>query len=96
MSFVMKAPGAELDWPISYTLAVGETITTSTWTVAPVEAGGVTVKAGTPSIAAGVTSCILTGGNFRDLYDVANTVLTSQGRTYQQTVTLRIGPMVAT
>lgn len=95
MALIIKAPTSELDWPISYTLAAGETISGSTWTVSPVEAGGMAVKGGTPSITGSVTACILTGGNFRQIYEVTNTVTTSQGRVYAHTAAFRIGTVEA-
>lgn len=89
----LKAAGAELDWPIHWTLEDGETIASSTWSVSP--AGGLAVKAGSPSIAGLVTACILTGGVFRAVYEVTNNIVTSAGRTHAQTITFRIGPVEA-
>jgi hypothetical protein len=90
----IKSPGAVLDFPISWTLATSETISTSTWTVAPSEAGGVTNSAA--AIAGAVTSCLLSGGIFRRVYTVTNRITTNQGRTLEQTITLRIGPSEVT
>lgn len=92
----IKATEAVLDWPISWALADGETIAGSTWSVAPVEAGGVVVEAGSPAIAGAVTSCLLSGGIFRRVYTVTNRITTSQGRALSQTVTIRIGPIEVT
>lgn len=89
----VKAPGAELDWPITWTLETGETISSSTWTVSP--AGEMAVKAGSPSIAGLVTACILTGGVFRKVYEVTNSIVTSAGRKHEQTITFRIGAVEA-
>ena len=93
MAIIPKAAGAELDWPITYDLAVGETITSSTWTVEP--AGALAVKAGSAAVAGAVVSCILTGGVFRRVYRVRNLAVTSQGRTYEQTIAFRIGDVEA-
>ena len=87
----IKAPAAVLDWPISWQLSTGETITGSSWSVSPAEAGGVAVVPGSPAITASVTSCLLAGGLFRRVYVVTNRIITNQGRTLEQTVTLRIG-----
>lgn len=89
----IKAPGAELDWPINWTLETGETISSSSWTVSP--SGELAVKAGSPSIAGLVTACILTGGVFRKVYEVTNTIVTSAGRIHAQTITFRIGAVEA-
>ena len=85
----IKAAGAVLDFPISWTLSTSETISTSTWTVEPSETGGVT--SASPTITGAVTSCLLSGGVFRKIYLVTNRITTNQGRTLEQTITLRIG-----
>ena len=92
----IKAAGAVLDWPISWTLADGETISTSTWTTAPTETGGLAVKAGSAAIAGLITSCLVEGGIFRRVYELTNRITTSQGRTLEQTITFRIGPSEVT
>lgn len=92
MIFV-KPGSAELDWPITYTLADSETILTSEWSVTP--AGAMAVKVGSPDISGFTTSCILTGGALGKVYEVANTITTSQGRKDVRTITFRIGPSEA-
>ena len=87
----IKAPAAVLDWPISWSLSDGETISGSTWSVTPVEDGGVAVVPGSPDVEGTITSCLLSGGIFRRVYTVANLITTSQGRSLEQTVTIRIG-----
>ena len=92
---IIKAPTSALDWPISYTLTGAETITGSTWVIVPVEAGGLAVVGGSPAITGTVTSCILSGGQYRAVYTVTNTATTSQSRTYVQSFDVRIGPVEA-
>ena len=92
---IIKAATSQLDWPISYTLATSETISTSTWTIGPVETGGLAVVGGSPAIAGAITSCILSGGLYRAVYSVTNTVTTSDSRTYVQSFDVRIGPAEA-
>jgi hypothetical protein len=89
----IKAAESELDWPITYTLESGETIASSVWTVAPVETGGLAVKAGSPSIAGAAVACIVAGGNFRRVYELRNVITTSAGRKHSQTMAFRIGPV---
>lgn len=91
MNVTLKAVEAELDYPITYDLQAGETITASSWTVVPATAGAMAVKAGSPSVAGAVVACIVTGGVFRRVYRLRNVVVTSQGRTFSQTRTFRIG-----
>lgn len=85
----IKAATAELDWPIDWTLAASETISTSTWAVSP--PGTLAVKSGSPAIDGATTYCILTGGTFGWFYEVTNTIVTNQGRTDARTITFRIG-----
>lgn len=92
----IKAPAAVLDWPISWSLADGETITASTWTVAPSEEGGLRVVSDSPVINDLVTSCLVEGGLFRRVYVLTNRITTNQGRTLEQTITFRIGPSEVT
>jgi hypothetical protein len=89
----IKAPESELDWPISYTLESGETIIASAWVVSPEESGGLAVKAGSPAITGSAVACIVTGGTFRQLYLLRNTITTSAGRKHSQTIAFRIGPV---
>lgn len=92
---IIKAPTSALDWPISYTLTGSETITGSAWEITPVETGGLAVVSGSPAINGTVTSCILSGGRYRAVYTVTNTVTTNQGRQYVQSFDMRIGPVEA-
>lgn len=89
----IKAPGSTLDWPISWALESGETIASSTWSIAPVEAGGITV--GSATISGATTACLLSGGVFRRVYEVTNTIVTSAGRTHAQSIGFRIGTVEA-
>lgn len=90
----MKAPTAELDWPITYTLADGETISSSTWAVSPT--GELAIKVGSDTISGLTTSAIVTGGTLGKVYEVTNTILTNQSRTDVRTITFRIGAVEAT
>ncbi len=89
----IKAADAELDWPITYVLATGETIETATWSVEP--AGELAVKEGSEDISGATVSCLLTGGERGKRYDVTCRVVTNQGRKDPRTVTFLIGPAVA-
>lgn len=92
---IVKAPTADLDYPINYDLDDSETILTSLWSVSPVEEGGVSVVDGSPHIFLHTTSCLLTGGLPFRIYEVTNTVTTDQGRKDPRTLTIRIGPVEA-
>lgn len=94
-AFELKAAGADIDFPITWDLDAGETIAESTWSAAPSEAGGLVVEAGTSVIDDAVTACRVSGGIYRRVYELTNTVTTSAGRLLVATVTIRIGPVGA-
>jgi hypothetical protein len=86
---IIKDPAAELDygfdWATDGWLATGETVTTSTWTVA---AGLVQAASG---ISAGkVTTVWLSGGVAGTDYTVTNRIVTSGGRTDERSLTIRV------
>jgi hypothetical protein len=89
----MKAPGAVIDYPIQWALETGETISTSAWAVTP--AGEMVVEAGSGVIDGLVTACLVSGGVFRRVYSLKNTITTSAGRTLEETITIRVGPVEA-
>lgn len=91
-TFQMKAPASVIDWSISHSLDSGETITSSTWSVAPIESGGLTVEPG-DEISGNETACLVSGGVYRHVYELTNTVVTSLGRTLPRTLGFRIGPV---
>jgi len=81
MSHFKKDPQASLDYGFNYTdwLAVGETITTSTWASTP---AGLTV--GTNSIGTGITVVWLSGGTVGVTYSVTNHVTTTIGSIHRE------------
>jgi len=87
----VKPLAAELDWPITWELAEGETIQSASHSVYPVEAGGVSVKSGSEQIDVATTSCLFTGGVLGHVYEATTTIVTSQGRTDSRTITLIMG-----
>ena len=73
-----KDPSAVLDFSIDWSgwLASGDSISTSTWSVAT----GITDDGGSTNVA-GVTTVWLSGGTAGSAYDVTNTIVTADGRT---------------
>jgi hypothetical protein len=73
-------PGASLDYGFNYTsvLASGETITESTWSVTT-SSGGSTldITLSAEQIAEGITSVFATGGVRGCVYNLINTITTS-------------------
>lgn len=82
-----KDPNEVLDYKMDWTarLLTGETITTSTFTVVT---GTVTLS--NPGNAAGITTTWVSGGADGETAEVLNRIVTSQGRTYDETAKLKI------
>lgn len=87
LSWPSKDPNEVLDYQLDWTdrLAVGETITTSTWSVVE---GTVTINSS--SQASGIATVWLSGGTADERCLLLDRVVTSAGRTFDQTVVLRI------
>lgn len=88
LTWPSKDPNERLDYQIDWVtkrLLSGETIATSTWTVVE---GTVTID--TDTNVAGITTVWLMGGAAGEKCELLNRITTSAGRTYDQTVTLRI------
>lgn len=88
MTSFEKDPQDKLDYAVDWTsqLAVGETISTSTWTVPT----GITQITPAPSIDDGIVTIWLSGGTVGTRYDVLNHIVTSQGREYDRTVPILV------
>lgn len=78
----------QLDWadPASPRLLTGETLLTSTFTVV---SGDVVINS-TAFAPTGLTTVWLSGGTAGTVCEILNRVTTSGGRTYDQTMRLRI------
>jgi hypothetical protein len=86
----LKPANAVIDYPIAWTLETGEAISSSTWSVSP--SGGMAVVPGSVQTDGLVTACLVSGGVFRRVYSLINTITTSEGRTLVKSITVRIGP----
>jgi hypothetical protein len=87
LTWPAKDPDEVLDYQLDWNerLADGETISTSIWEVTE---GTVTTSA--PGSAAGITTIWLTDGIAGETCEINNRVVTSGGRTFDQTIKLRI------
>jgi hypothetical protein len=85
---VLKDPAAKLDYGVNWApwLAVGETITASTWTVDT----GLTVTTPAASFTGTATTVWLLGGTVGTTYKAVNQVTTSAGRIDERTLTIEI------
>lgn len=82
-----KSPAEVLDYSLGWSLATGETISLSTWTIVKAEggaivAGDLTEDSSTNSDSA--TTIWLSGGIAATNYVVVNRITTSAGRTYER------------
>lgn len=84
-----KDPDEELDYTIDWTrrLVTGDTISTSTWIIDGPDSD---LTQTFDSISTVYTIVWLSGGTVGYRYTCTNRVVTSQGRTMDQSVTLRI------
>jgi hypothetical protein len=86
-----KDPSAVLDYQIDWSrwMKTDDTISASTWTITPDEAGG--VKKDSDSFTpAGITTIWLSGGNLSVTYTVTNQVITTAGRTDERSIEIEI------
>jgi len=82
-----KDPDEVLDYNIDWSdRLVSDTIATSTWVVPT----GITAES--EDKAATTTTLWLSSGTLGAKYDILNRIVTAEGRTMDQTVTLRIRP----
>ncbi|HEY4546666.1 MAG TPA: hypothetical protein VIG90_09610 [Pedomonas sp.] len=92
--FRMKPSSADLDYPITWDLAEGDSIVSSTWAAMPIGLpgeGDMAIKAGSQIIEGETTACLLTGGREGRRYRVTTTITTAQGRTDVRSQLFRIG-----
>ena len=90
MGFYLKDPGARIDYTVDWAAGylAGDTIATSTWTVAPEEPDGIAVAE--TAQAAGQAAATLTGGIAGHVYRVTNRVVLTSGRSEERTLTIRV------
>lgn len=84
MTNFSKDPSEKLDYTLDWDdrLAVGETISASTWSVP----AGITQSTPSPSFTTTTTTIWLTGGTAGTNYQVTNHVTTSAGREYERSI----------
>ncbi|MEM1019630.1 MAG: hypothetical protein ACFBZ9_06125 [Sphingomonadales bacterium] len=91
MTVYLKDPAATLgytvDWTASY--LVDDSITASSWTLQPVEEGGLEILGS--DIENNITSIRVTGGINGHVYRVANRITLAGGETDERDVLIRVG-----
>lgn len=90
----VKDPEAVLEYTVDWddlALESGETISTSAWAVSPAESPGLEVASSpSPSNTDGTATAWVTGGVVGHVYRLVNTITTSLGRTYEQSIVIRV------
>jgi len=91
MNVTIKDPGASLDyrfdWAGSY-LESGETIISSSFSMSPIEAGGLAITA--TNFDTSASWAIVTGGIVHHTYTLTCTIETDQGRLDERSMVLRV------
>ena len=91
MSFLLKDPDAVLDYRIDWGadyLAEGELLAASEWSVAPDEAGGITI--GGSDFDASTSTAKAAGGVAGHLYNLVNRITTAAGRIDDRSILIRV------
>ena len=89
MSFYLKDPEARVDYAIDWADYLdGQTIAASTWSVEPVEQGGIAVDEA--SFALLRTAARLSGGVIGHGYSISNLVTLSDGSADSRSINLRV------
>jgi hypothetical protein len=87
---LLKDPGASLDYGIDWGAdwLDGASLSGSTWTVEPVEPGGLAVEAS--AVSAGIARVTVRGGIAGRIYRLINAVQASTGRQDRRALTIRV------
>lgn len=91
MTLLLKDPAAVLDYAIDWSadyLDESDLLAESSWSVAPVEVGGVAIL-GT-EFGDGKSSVQASGGVAGRIYRLSNRVVTQSGRTDERSIVLRV------
>lgn len=91
----LKDPGAVLDYSVDWAgggylgqVPDQRSVMGSSWTVEPVEAGGLTVSS--QSLASNIATCIISGGIVGHIYTLTNRATISDGTTDERSILIRI------
>lgn len=90
MTLLLKDPDAELDYAVDWGAEYlgGDALAESSWEVAPIEAGGVTVLGSDFNLL--VATVKAGGGNPGRLYRLTNRVVLASGLIDNRSITLRV------
>lgn len=86
--FKDKATGETVDYAIDWSDRLGsDTISSSSWSISGPDTS---LSVSIDSTSGDITSARITGGTFGKTYKVKNTIITTAGQTFDQTVLLEV------
>lgn len=88
MQLYIKDPGAVLDYSINWGagyLQGSETLSSSIWTIFPAD-----MTQSSASSTASTATVTVSGGTAGQIYQLTNRITTSQGRTDERSITVRV------
>lgn len=90
MTFLLKHPDATLDYAVDWgsDYLSGETLATSSWTVEPVESGGLTLASSAFGLL--IATATVSGGKAANIYRLTNHITTTGGRDDSRSIMLRV------
>ena len=90
MTLLLKDPGAMLDYSVDWgrDYLDGDVLAASSWTVSPVEPGGIVVVASQFDLL--IATVEVSGGVPGTLYRLVNQVVTANGREDRRSIMLRV------
>lgn len=90
MALVLKDPDGALDYSVDWGLRYlnGDVLTESSWSVVPVESGGLTIDSS--RFDALIATVNVSGGRIGKVYRLLNQVVTSRGRQDSRSILVRV------
>jgi hypothetical protein len=90
MALVLKDPSSALDYSVDWgqRYLTGDVLAESSWSVVPVESGGVTIDGTTFDLSSATVN--VSGGQPGKVYRLLNQIVTSQGRQDSRSILVRV------
>jgi len=90
MTLMLKDPDSVLDYSVDWgaDYLAGDVLTESSWTIAPGEAGGVSILSSGFDLKSSTVQ--VAGGNGGRIYRLTNHVVTAEGREDSRSIMLRV------
>lgn len=90
MALVLKDPDGALDYSVDWgsRYLIGDVLTESSWSVVPVESGGLTIDSSRFDTLSATVN--VSGGRIGKVYRLLNQVVTSEGRQDSRSILVRV------